>query len=146
MPIGHPHMRIALDKGAFEPFHGHDWDAGYDLLTPDVVVVPAHGEAKVDFGVHFEIPHGWAGVLASKSGLNFEYHLDCPGGIIDSEFTGPVKCVINNRSAEPFVFERGSKVVQILIVPVMTPIFDVVPLEQFKKTERGASGFGSTGR
>lgn len=139
-------IKVALDKGAYMPEHAHKLDAGYDLKTPEQVIIPAMSEAKIDTGVHMEIPAGYFGKLESKSGLNVNYHLDCPGGVIDSGYTGSITVIINNRGTETYGFKAGDKIVQIVIVPCLTPELQQVDLSEFERTERGSSGFGSTGR
>lgn len=139
----HETLEIMLDKGAYMPVREHEWDAGADLKAPVFTVVPAHGEAHIDFGVHIAIPEGWYGRIESKSGLNFKSQLDTPGGIIDSGFTGSIKCVIENRGDTEHVFNPGDKVVQLVISPCMTCNFKKT--DHLEETERGNSGFGSTG-
>lgn len=137
-------IRIMLDDGAFLPLHAHPLDAGYDLRTPIDVTIEPGGSAVIDIGVHFEIPAGWFGNLASKSGLNVNHGIVSLGGIIDSGYTGSVVAKVYNFGKEPYTFRRGEKVVQIIFQPCATP--DIVIASSFKNTERGNSGFGSTGR
>lgn len=144
----HGKIKVVLDDGAYMPVRGHEWDAGLDLKLPDTYMgglyVRGHDEVRIDTGVHIQIPHGYAGVLASKSGLNFNKYLDTPGGIIDSEFTGSIKVVIENRGEVPRHFLPGDKVVQLLILKCATPV--PVQVDSLGDTERGNSGWGSTGR
>lgn len=137
-------LAVLLDKGAFMPDRAHWADAGADLKCPVYTVVPAHGEAQIDFGVHISIPSGYFGKLETKSGLNFNSHIDIPGGVIDSGYTGSIKAVVNNRGDKDYIFNRGDKVCQIIIQPCETlPFYQV---EALAETERGDSGFGSTGK
>lgn len=137
-------MKIMLDDGAYMPVRGHDTDAGLDLRAPKRIMLRGHDEVHIDFGVHVQIPHGYFGMLASKSGLNFNCQLDCPGGIIDEGYTGSIKTVIQNRGPFDHEFAPGDKVVQLIIIPCIQPDLEVV--ESLEETDRGASGFGSTGR
>lgn len=137
-------LAVKLDKGAFMPDRAHVDDAGADLKCPVYTVVPAHGEAQIDFGVHILIPSGYYGKLESKSGLNFNGHIDIPGGIIDAGYTGSIKTVANNRGDKDYIFNAGDKVCQIIIQPCeVMPFYQV---EELIETERGDSGFGSTGK
>lgn len=136
-------MRVMLDKGAFMPTHGHDIDAGYDLLAPGRVVVPANGSVVVDTGVHIEIPAGWYGKLESKSGLNVKHGVVSLGGVIDSGYCASIMVKLYNLSDTDYVFERGHKIVQIIFQPCLYPEPHLV--DEFKETERGNGGFGSTG-
>lgn len=136
-------MEIILDDGAFMPSRGHKTDAGLDLRTPRPVTVPAYGSAIVDTGVHVELPHGCAGLLVSKSGLNVRHGITSTG-LIDEGYTGSIVVKLYNHGGTDHAFEAGDKVTQLVVIPVVSE-----PLEQvsaFKATERGDNGFGSTGR
>lgn len=137
-------INIILDNDAFIPLHGHDLDAGYDLRTPKDFTIKPGGSAVIDLGVHFEIPVGWYGKLESKSGLNVNHGIVSLGGIIDSGYTGSVVAKIYNFGKEPYSFKRGDKIVQIIFQPHAAP--RMLQVYYFEPTERGSSGFGSTGK
>lgn len=136
-------MEIMLDDGAYMPTRGHETDAGLDLRTPKAVTVPAYGSVTVDTGVHVAVPHGCAGLLVSKSGLNVRHDITSTG-LIDEGYTGSVVVKLYNHGGEDYGFEAGDKITQLVVIPVVCE-----PLEQvaaFNETERGNGGFGSTGR
>lgn len=136
-------MEIILDDGAYMPSRSHKTDAGLDLRTPKAVTVPAWGNATVDTGVHVALPHGCAGLLVSKSGLNVKADITSTG-LIDEEYTGSVVVKLYNHGGEDYRFEAGDKITQLVVIPV-----GYEPLEQvsaFLPSERGDNGFGSTGR
>lgn len=136
-------MEIMLDNGAYMPSRGHETDAGLDLRTPKSVTVPAYGNATVDTGVHVALPHGCAGLLVSKSGLNVRHDITSTG-LIDEGYTGSIVVKLYNHGGEDYEFEAGDKVTQLVVIPVVCG-----PLEQvsgFRQSERGDNGFGSTGR
>lgn len=136
-------MEIILDNGASMPLRGHKTDAGLDLRTPKAVTVPAYGSVAVDTGVHVALPHGCAGLIVSKSGLNIKHDITSTG-LIDEGYTGSIVVKLSNNKGEDFAFEAGDKISQLVVIPVICG-----PLEQvsaFNATERGDNGFGSTGR
>lgn len=136
-------MEIMLDNGAYMPSRGHETDAGLDLRTPKAVTVPAYGSAIVDTGVHVALPHGCAGLLVSKSGLNVKHSITSTG-LIDEGYTGSIVVKLYNNSGEDYDLEAGDKITQLVVIPVVCE-----PLEQasaFNPSERGDNGFGSTGR
>ena len=137
-------MKIILDDGAYMPIRGHQNDGGADLRTPIDVTVPAHGSARIDTGVHFDIAPGLVGMLKSKSGLNVNKNITCEG-VIDAGYTGSVVAKLYNHGDEPVTFRAGDKITQIVFLPVYIPD-EFVPVNEFEKTERGNGGFGSTGR
>ena len=131
-----------LDEGAFVPERAHSTDAGLDLRTPKRYVVPAHGSVVIDTGVHIELPNNTVGMLKSKSGLNVKH--DITGeGVIDIGYTGSIRVKLYNNSTEPYVFNRGDKIIQLVILPVL--LSDVAIVDSLEATERGDNGFGSTG-
>lgn len=136
-------MEIMLDNGTYMPSRSHEPDAGLDLRTPKAVTVPAYGNATVDTGVHVALPHGCAGLLVSKSGLNVRHDITSTG-LIDEGYTGSIVVKLYNHGGEDYEFEAGDKVTQLVVIPVVCG-----PLEQvseFRQSERGDNGFGSTGR
>lgn len=136
-------MEVILNNGAYMPSRGHETDAGLDLRTPRAVTVPAYESVVVDTGVHVALPHGCAGLLVSKSGLNVKHDITSTG-LIDEGYTGSIVVKLYNNKGEDYVFEAGDKITQLVVIPVIRE-----PLEQvsvFNATERGDNGFGSTGR
>lgn len=136
-------MEIILDDGAYMPSRGHRTDAGLDLRTPKAVTVPAYGNATVDTGVHVELPHGHAGLLVSKSGLNVRHSITSTG-LIDEEYTGSIVVKLYNHGAEDYEFKAGDKITQLVVFPVVCE--PVKQVSCFIRTDRGDNGFGSTGR
>ena len=136
-------MKVMLDDGAYIPERAHDLDAGYDLRSPMRVVLHPHSNATIDTGIHVQIPKGFVGFLKAKSGLNVKH--DITGtGVIDSGYTGSIRVKLYNNGALPHVFNEGDKLIQLVILPIYTPALELV--EELDETERGESGFGSTGR
>lgn len=146
-------LKVKLDKGAKMPTRAHEWDGGLDIYSPESIILYAGDSVAIDTGVHIEIPKGFCGMLASKSGLNVKHGITGEG-IIDHGYTGSicVKLYNNNTGddAPPFhFFEKGDKLIQLLIVPIETPeLVEVETIAELygEETERGADGFGSSGR
>lgn len=136
-------VKVQLEDGAYMPERAHDTDAGADIRTPESFTVPARGSYTVDTGVHVQIPKGCKCDIRSKSGLNVNHDL-ITEGLVDEGFSGIIKVRVHNLSDEPYHFERGDKVTQIVITPVWYPPFERV--ESVEGGERGASGYGSTGK
>jgi dUTP pyrophosphatase len=136
-------METMLDNNAYMPARAHKTDAGLDLRTPVAVTVPAYGSAIVNTGVHVALPHGCAGLLVSKSGLNVKHGITSTG-LIDEEYTGSIVVKLYNHGCEDYEFKAGDKITQLVVIQVVCE-----PMEQvsaFISTERGDNGFGSTGR
>ena len=136
-------MKIKLDEGAYVPERAHRQDAGIDIKSPVTTTVPARGSAVVDTGVHVEIPFGYVGFLKSKSGLNVRHGI-MSEGVIDSGYTGAIICKLYNHTDIDYTVQRGDKITQLVILPVMLDSIEIV--DKISGYERGDAGFGSTGR
>lgn len=135
-------MKIKLDQGAFMPTRAHDTDAGLDLYATERQIVPAKESAKFDTGVHIQLPTGTVGMLKSRSGLNVNHGITSEG-VIDVGYTGAIKVKLYNNSGYDYIVNRGDKISQLVILPILTPDLELV--DELETTERGNGGFGSTG-
>ncbi len=136
-------MRIMLDTDAFMPTRAHKEDAGLDLYARETAIVPAKESYKFDTGVHIEIPPCMVGFLKSKSGLNVKHGITSEG-VIDEGYTGSIVVKLYNNSDKDYLVNRGDKISQLVILPILRPSLEVV--DSLEQTERGDNGFGSSGR
>ena len=137
-------MKIKLDEGAYKPERAHRTDAGLDIKARRGQVVPAHGSAVFDTGVHVQLPPGTAGVLVSKSGLNVIHDITSTG-LIDEGYTGSIVVKLENHGDTDYQVNAGDKISQLVIIDVWTdPLVEVV--DEIDAGERGDAGFGSSGR
>lgn len=137
-------MQIKLDPGAYMPERAHETDAGWDLRSPEAVTIRPGMSAVIDTGVHIAIPAGCCGLLVSKSGLNVRYGVQSTG-LIDAGYTGAIWVRLDNHSLQPYEVERGDKISQIVFLPVHQ-VDELEPVAHLEETERGAGGFGSSGK
>lgn len=138
-------MKIMLDPGAKMPTRAHTFDAGLDLYakTNETFVVPPFGgSVNIDTGVHVQIPQHFAGLVKSKSGLMANKRI-LTDGTVDCNYTGSVHVTLFNYGEYSYTVEPGSKIAQLVIVPVCLPPLEVV--EEMEDTDRGNKGFGSSG-
>lgn len=136
-------MKIKLDEHAFMPERAHETDAGLDIRSPIFEIVPAWGSVTIYTGVHIELPKNTAGFLKSKSGLNVNHGITSEG-VIDVGYTGSIAVKLYNHTDNDYVVQRGDKISQLVILPILTPQLELV--DELESTERGDGGFGSTGR
>ncbi len=136
-------MKIVLDDFAYLPERAHETDAGLDIRSPRAVTIYAHDSAVIDTGVHVEIPVGHVGMLKSKSGLNVKHGITSEG-VIDCGYTGSIRVKLYNNSSEMYSVQRGDKITQLVILPILTPEIELV--DSLEETERGENGFGSSGK
>lgn len=135
-------MRFKLDEKAFPPERAHPKDAGLDLRSPISTWIEPNSHKMIDTGVHAEIPAGFVGLLTSKSGLMLKGIVS--SGTIDSGYTGSIGAVLYNHSNEGYHVSRGDKITQLVVFPISLAKVELV--EELEETERGDSGFGSTGK
>lgn len=136
-------IRTKIRHDAFLPERAHDTDAGADIRTPEGFTLKAHGSEIVATGVHVELPAGTVGMLKSKSGLNTRYGI-VSEGVIDEGFSGEIIVKLYNLSDHDYMFQRGDKITQLVVMPVHYVTYEQV--DEINAGERGANGYGSTGR
>ena len=137
-------MKVKLDAGAYMPTRGHETDAGLDIRAKDGQIVCAKESAIFHTGVHVKLPHGCAGVVISKSGLNVNHDITSTG-LIDEGYDGEIVIKLYNHGGYDYKVEAGDKISQLVVIPVLYEDIEIVDdLEQ--KSDRGSNGFGSTGR
>jgi len=123
--------------------------AGVDLracLDGPIDLAPGAAELiGTGIAIHLADP-GLAAMLLPRSGLGHKHGIVLGNlvGLIDSDYQGEIKVSIWNRGHETFRIEPGDRIAQLVVVPVVPVEFRVV--ESFAASDRGAGGFGHTGR
>ena len=131
------------------PHYATPGSAGLDLRAClDSALVLAPGQTHLiptGIAVYVADP-GLAAVLLPRSGLGHKHGIVLGNlvGLIDSDYQGQVMVSCWNRGQTPFTIEPGERIAQMVVVPVVQVDFEVV--EEFAATDRGAGGFGSSGR
>jgi dUTP pyrophosphatase len=125
-----------LDKGS----------SGFDLFSiEDKILFP--GERSLfKLGIALEIPEGFEAQIRSRSGLCLKHGilvLNSPG-TIDSSYRGEIGIILYNTSQKKYQIQKGDRIAQMVFQKV--PEVSLVQTEEIKSTERGANGFGSTGK
>ena len=117
---------------------------GLDLYSPTSVLVPAHNKVLINMGIAFQIPMGYYGQIAPRSGLALHHHIHVGAGVVDPDYTGPVQVLLLNFSPQNHTIEANHCIAQLILEKIAYPILCEVP--QIPQTEHGAHGFGSTGQ
>jgi dUTP pyrophosphatase len=133
-----------VDPEAKLPSYAHPYDAGMDLFALEEVKVKPGEVARIRSGVMMEIPEGYVGLCWDKSGLAMKNGIKVLAGVIDAGFRGELVMGVINLGKEEYTFEKGHKVMQMLIQPVQ--FLDIIESEKLSDTSRGEGGFGSTGK
>lgn len=96
-------------------------------------------------GIAVAIPEGHAGLVAPRSGLAARYGISVVNGpgVIDPGYRGEINVILINHGTVPLTLQRGDRVAQLLVVPVVTP--ELVEVDELPDSVRGTGGFGSSG-
>ncbi len=131
------------------PHYATDGSAGMDMRAClDEPLELAPGDTHlIPTGLAIHVADtGLAAVLLPRSGLGHKHGIVLGNlvGLIDSDYQGQVFVSCWNRGEKTFIVEPGERIAQMVIVPVVRAEFEIV--EDFDASERGAGGFGHTGR
>lgn len=139
-------VRVRRLGGAVLPYRHTEDAAGFDLSSAANAVIPAHGFATVPTGIAIEMPSNLEAQLRPRSGLAARHGigvLNSPG-TIDPDYRGEIKVILFNAGSTDFTVQRGDRIAQ-LVFSRLTAV-ELVEVEEISDTERGAGGFGHTGR
>lgn len=137
-----------LNPKAMLPTYGSPEAAGADLyacLEAPVTIAP--GETVwISTGIALEVPKGCAGLVYARSSMGVKRGLAPANkvGVIDSDYRGEIRVVLLNHGKTAQTVENGERIAQFLITPVLTP--EYIEVTELSDTDRGAGGFGSTGK
>lgn len=128
------------------PAKAHHDDAAYDIRSRAEMVLPVGEPSLVPTGIFMELPIGMEAQIRPRSGLAAKFALTCLNtpGTIDAGFRGEVHVIMMNFGKTPYEIHRGDRVAQMVLN--VLPEVDLVPADTLSDTQRGAGGFGSTGK
>ena len=135
-----------LSRDAQIPHTAYNGDAGVDLRSVERIVLKPHERAMVATGLAIALPEGYAGFVLPRSGLAAKHGISIVNapGLIDSNYRGELKVILlNNDSTDSFAIEIGDRIAQLIVMPIPTINFEQV--EELTESQRGESGFGSSG-
>lgn len=144
-------MKVAvkkLDERAQLPTYGSVAAAGADLyaLIDGELTIGAGETAMVHTGLALEIPEGYAGLVYARSGLASKRGLAPANkvGVIDADYRGEIMVALHNHGNAPQTIVSGERIAQLVVAPFLKAEF--FEAQALSDTDRGAGGFGSTGR
>lgn len=142
-------IKIINQSGNSLPRYETSGSAGMDLRAwlPDGCITLSPLERKlIPTGIRLEIPEGYECQIRPRSGLALKHGvtvLNSPG-TIDSDYRGEIGVILINLSAQPFTIHSGERICQMVFAKVEDALITEVNI--ISETERGAGGFGHTGR
>ena len=138
-----------LDPRAKAPAYAPAGAAAADLcaLLDEPLTLAPGQRTMIPTGLAIELPDAQCvALLYARSGLAIKHGLTLPNcvGVIDSDYRGEVRVGLINLGTEPYTIQPGERIAQLCIAPVWQAAF--VQAEDLSDTDRGAGGFGSTGK
>lgn len=148
------HLEVYIrNEKATPPSRSKATDAGLDLVSAEDIFIELGSTRVVKTGIAVKVPEGFVGKIEDRSGLASK-GLRTGAGVIDAGYNGEVGVVIHNLTSElakdpvllrpGYQIRRGDRIAQLLLYKVETP--EVVVVDTSWESERGSSGFGSSGR
>lgn len=143
-------VRVRLEpeaEGLELPQYATPGAVGADLraaITSPVVIPPGKW-ALISTGLRLEIPPGYEAQIRPRSGLAARHGVTCLNtpGTIDSDYRGVVQVILINHGTEPFVVQRGDRIAQLIVAPIVRARFETS--ESLSESQRGDKGFGHSG-
>lgn len=143
---------VKLTQDAEDVVQGTDKSAGYDIKACETVLIPARSKQTVKTGLRVEFPVGVYGRLASRSGLAVKHGIEVGAGVIDEDYEGELMVLLWNHSDCDFKVEKGDRICQFIPhgeirvkVFIKNKAGEVGRPLNVVRSNRGVSGFGSTG-
>lgn len=136
---------VVLDHASGPPLYATPDAAGMDLRAAEAFAMAPGERVVVPTGIAMAIPRGFEGQVRPRSGLAARHGvtvLNSPG-TIDADYRGEIKIILINHGQESVSFERGERIAQLVLAPVMRA--DLIEVASLQETERGDGGFGSSG-
>ena len=133
---GHPNPKLETQGSA---------GAALRAFINDTIIIKPFERKLIPTGLKLELPQGYEAQVRSRSGLALKNGiavLNSPG-TIDSDYRGDIGVILINLSKDIFTVNNGDRIAQIIIAKHEFPIF--IETEKLKSSDRGESGFGSTG-
>jgi dUTP pyrophosphatase len=140
-------LRLPHAEGLPLPAYATAGAAGMDLLAAvaEPLTIQPGARALVPTGLKIALPAGYELQVRPRSGLALKHGIVLPNspGTVDEDFRGELQVIVMNAGSEPFTIERGMRIAQAVVSPVVRAEWHEV--DALPETARGAGGFGSTG-
>lgn len=143
-------MKLKIKKlapDAILPSRQTPFSAGMDLYAAGpAVTIPPMGHAVISTGIAVELPEGYGAFLFARSGLAVKSGVKPRNGVgvVDADYRGEIKVGLENLSGVAYRVEPGERIAQMVILRVEEA--EIVECDELSESDRGAGGFGSTGR
>ncbi len=129
-----------------KPSYANQFAAGLDIRSNEQVYIYPGEIVDLETLLAVEIPTGHFGMVVARSGLSYKHQIKLINdvGIIDEDYRGDIGIRLINEGNEPYLIEVGDRIAQMIIIPYIQ--VDLEYVDELSETERGAGGFGHTGK
>lgn len=132
-----------LSQKAHIPERANESDAGADLRSVEDLIVPSMSRVLVKTGLSIELPEGFYGRIAPRSGIALKNGIDVLAGVIDSSYRGEIGVLLFNTDNKPFMIKSGDRIAQLIIEKHFN--FPFIERNYLNDSARSNKGFGSSG-
>lgn len=136
-------LKIKLINGGKLPTK-HLNSAGLDLYLNEDIEIKPNSKVTASTGVCVQLPTDFFAQVVGRSGLSSKTSVNCITGTIDNDYRGEIKIILENTSNKIVKFNRYDKIAQLVLH--YQPKYKIVLVSNLNETERGANGFGSSGK
>ena len=131
---------VKISTNAITPNRATEGSVGLDFYSPANYVIPPHDQLLIPTQIKLQIPLGYYGRLASKSGLAILHQLHVGAGVIDPDYTGEIMVLLINTASRLHTIKRGDPIAQLILEKVSIPILKEV--KALPPTTRGDHSCG----
>ena len=129
-----------MSADAVTPTKAMEESVGLDFYSPADYIIPPHSQLLVPTQIKLQIPLGYYGRLASKSGLAILHQLHVGAGVIDPDYTGEIMVLLINTAPRVYNIAKGAPIAQLILEKISIPVLKEV--NELPPTTRGAPGCG----
>lgn len=133
-----------LSETAILPTRGSTEAAGLDLYADEGAMLPPGTRATIPTGVSVAIPEDMVGLIWPRSGMAVKHGIDVLAGVIDADYRGEIAVVLQNHGQEVVTIRQGDRIAQMIVQRYERE--NVFEVDELPASDRGAGGFGSTGK
>jgi dUTP pyrophosphatase len=142
--VDHELKVMRMTMNSIIPTRGSKLAAGVDLYASESATIEPRSKGIISTGISVQLPPGTYGRIAPRSGLAAKNDIDVGAGVIDRDFRGCLSVILFNHGDAPLEVNVGDRIAQLICEKCLYA--DVVEVDELDESERGAGGFGSTGR
>ena len=131
---------VKMSANVVTPTRATEGLVGLDFYSPVDYIIPPHSQLLIPTQIKLQIPLGYYGRLASKSGLAILHQLHVGAGVIDLDYTGEIMVLMINAASRVYSIKKGDPIAQLILEKVSIPILREI--KELPPTVRGAQGCG----